>query len=410
MLRWGSGAVVAVLLIFLLFSAWVSYPDEVVTRVTVSAARPPVPIVNRVAGVVAEVFVSEGEAVEPNAPLLLLDNSARFADVQTLDAWLAALEDPEDPVDPARPDHPARLRLGELGADYARLVNLGAELDYWLARRRTSARARALTAQLRELQAARATLERQLDIQDDVLDLAEKRITALEEIAARQPLATNDLEITQAENDRLLARRGREEQLNRLNQSRGREAALRENLAALDEELDATIMEHRLAWRAQIRTLRQSRQAWEDKYLLRATAPGRVTFYLRPYRGLFVDAAAVVMGIVDTSAASTFVAVGELPQAAAGKIAVGAEAYLELEAYPAREYGRLPAVVKEIALSTTAGAGYRLVLELPEGTRTAYGRELPLRQAVTARAVLLSERRSLLGRLLDRLRSARYNG
>jgi hypothetical protein len=165
-----------------------------------------------------------------------------------------------------------------------------------------------------------------------------------------------------------------------------------------------------LAWRGQLRMLQQGLQVWKEKYLLRATAPGRVSFYTRAYPGRFLEAPAVVLGIVPIADGQQYFAEGQLPQAASGKIAVGTTAYLELDAYPAREFGQLPAEVTQIALTATAtGQGYRLLLTLPDGLRTTYGIDLPVRQELSARAVLLSEERTLLGRLLHRLRSARYN-
>lgn len=410
MLYWGTGIVTILLLGILLFSAWVSYPDEVVTEVIITTNPPPVPVVNRTEGLVAEVFVEEGQEVPTNAPLLLLDNPARFSDIRLLEEQLSALTALDDPLDLSLLALPENLQLGELGRDYTRLLNLGTEIDYWLQRQQNGQRTRELAAQLKQVREQQANLVRQIAIQDSVVKLAEQRVVSLETLEAQKVPAASQLEISQAKDTYLRARRQGEEERNRLTASQSREAALRESLVALNEGVNDEIMNRWLAWRGQLRMLQQGLQVWKEKYLLRATAPGRVSFYTRAYPGLFLEAPAVVLGIVPTADEQQYFAEGQLPQAASGKIAVGTTAYLELAAYPAREFGQLPAEVAQVALiATAAGEGYRLLLNLPDGLRTTYGINLPVRQELSARAVLLSEERTLLGRLLHRLRSARYN-
>ncbi|PSR08488.1 MAG: hypothetical protein C7N36_21940, partial [Bacteroidetes bacterium] len=85
-------------------------------------------------------------------------------------------------------------------------------------------------------------------------------------------------------------------------------------------------------------------------------------------------------------------------------------AYLQLEAFPYREFGQVAARVQQLALAPQpAGGGYRILLELPSGLTTTYGKTLPFRQQMRAQGIILGEKRSLLARLLDRLRSGQKN-
>jgi len=116
------------------------------------------------------------------------------------------------------------------------------------------------------------------------------------------------------------------------------------------------------------------------------------------------------LGIVPAGAAGTWVAEGILNGSASGKIAVGDTAYLQLEAFPYREFGQVAARVQQLALAPQpAGGGYRILLELPSGLTTTYGKTLPFRQQMRAQGIILGEKRSLLARLLDRLRSGQKN-
>ena len=222
--------------------------------------------------------------------------------------------------------------------------------------------------------------------------------------------AASKLEVDQAVTNYLRAEKQIKEQENRLTINSRQEAELQEARFALGETVSDEIMERWLHWQAERRKLQQELYEWQEQYLLRAENSGSISFYENIYPGLFVAPHQVLMGIVPGATSKVYLAEGMLPQTASGKILPGARAYLELEAYPSREFGQVPAEVQQIALATKAeGGGYRLVLSLPAGLHTSYGIDLLPRQQLKARAFLLSEDKSLLNRLLDHLWEVRRN-
>ncbi|WP_020535831.1 HlyD family secretion protein [Lewinella cohaerens] len=402
MLYWGSGVIVVFFALLLLFISWVNYPDKITTEVVITAGAPPVPVVTRTEGVVAQVFVTEGEFVETNAPLIVLDNPADLQDVLKMEELIANLRPFSSPLDIPSVSLPSSLKLGTMGRTYTQLQNLSTEIDYWLQRQSSSPRAQEITKQLEEIKKLQASLQEQLETQELETAIARNQLNQYEELFIKE--AASQLEVDQAATNYLRSERQIKQQENRLTESRNREAELRESRLALGENVSDQIMERWLKWQASLRLLQQELYEWQELYVLRATQSGSISFYENIYPGLFVPPHQVVMGIVPADTTGVYLAEGLLPQTASGKILPGAKAYLELDAYPSREFGQIRAEVQQIALAANAeGGSYRLVLGLPDSLRTSYGITLQARQQMRAQAVLLSENKSLLRRLLDHL-------
>lgn len=402
MLYWGTGTIVLFLLALLLFTAWVDYPDKVITEVVITTSSPPVPLVTRRAGVVAQVLAEEGAQVKSDEVLVVLDNPARLDNVQLLEEKLPELNSLTHPIELLNLQLPEQLQLGLLGRDYTELVNLGNTIGYWLQRQKNGQRAQRIAEQLQQTKAQQKVLKEQLNILEQETVIAKRNLVAYDTLVAHD--AASQLEMDIAQTTYLRTKRQEKEQENRLVLNLSQEAALRESQLVLGEALNDQVMETWLSWQAQLRKLQQGLYEWQEQYLLRAPVDGQVSFYTTIYPGLFLENQQLVIGIVSETGDSTYLAEGQLAQLASGKIEEGASAYIELDAYPARQFGQLPAQVQQIAL-TPGQDGYRILLSLPDGLHTSYGQPLPPRQQMRGIAIILSEEQSLLSRLLQHLRS-----
>jgi hypothetical protein len=103
--------------------------------------------------------------------------------------------------------------------------------------------------------------------------------------------------------------------------------------------------------------------------------------------------------------ASTYVVEARIPSDGAGKVKVGQAAYVQLNGYPASEYGQLVGRVRSIA-TMGRGNNYRLVIELPQGLRTSFHRTVPYSPEMQGRVEVLARDRSVFGRIVDRMRGA----
>lgn len=403
MLHWGISSVVLLLVVFIALAAFVQYPDKVELEVTISTIPPPVPVVCRTAGTVEQLFVVDGSDVESGQAMLLLHSRVAFEDVIYLDSILELLQEVDAPIVLSKYNFKEPLRLGEMGLAYTQLLNTSAEIKAKLKRQSTLKQLEQLDAQIKEQEVSQANLNDQTETLRLELAIAERNLKQFEELLRRE--SASQIEVDQSATRFLGVQRRLEEQQNRLSQTRSRIAQLAGAKLQLKLESEEAALDLWLQWKAQLRNLQHALMLWEDDHLLRATADGKLTLFEELSQGSPLREQQIPFGIIPENNTLSYRAEGLLPDLASGSIGIESEAYLEVLAFPAQRYGKLKATVLSIAEAPQQnGSGYRVVLQLPDGLRTTYDQDLSLRQQMSAKASILTEKRSLLGRLFESLR------
>jgi hypothetical protein len=130
--------------------------------------------------------------------------------------------------------------------------------------------------------------------------------------------------------------------------------------------------------------------------VLAAPRAGRLAYLGAGPAGQVVAAGQVVFAVVPET--GTPLVQGRLPAAGAGQVRVGQRVLLDLDAYPAAQFGTLSGTVATVAPLPVAGT-YRLTVRLPQGLRTSTGQQLPLPGELAGTARIIVQESSLLGRL-----------
>ena len=81
MIRWGNTLVLILLLLFLLMSWFIKYPDIVQTEVMVTTIIPPEKIYAKSSGKFDAFLVKDNDTVNKNIPLAIIENAANYKDV-----------------------------------------------------------------------------------------------------------------------------------------------------------------------------------------------------------------------------------------------------------------------------------------------------------------------------------------
>jgi HlyD family secretion protein len=177
-------------------------------------------------------------------------------------------------------------------------------------------------------------------------------------------------------------------------------------------ELEAQLADQRFADETQQRSLEQrlltelnGLQSFVDTWRLtnEITAPiaGQVHFAQRLNTGQTVKSGDQLFRVVNE--APSYVVEGQLPALGAAKVNVGMTAYIRLDGYPSDEFGRVVGRVTNVAL-IPGEDGYRVQIELPDGLTTSFHRTLDFRPEMKGLVDVVTRDRSILGRIVDRLR------
>lgn len=151
---------------------------------------------------------------------------------------------------------------------------------------------------------------------------------------------------------------------------------------------------------------------WEERYLQAAPIDGELQ-YLGFWRdNSFVQSGQELFSVIPRK--NDILGELAIPSFGAGKVAVGQSVNVKINNFPYDEYGLLKGVVKSMAritnkVQTQKGAGdsYQVLVMFPHGTVTNFGKSLPLDFEAKGTAEIVTERKRLIERLFDNLKSKR---
>jgi len=262
-LRWGITAVFLTV-VLLLFLAWlIRYPDTVQARVVLTTAQPPIRLVAEQSGRLQSLRVADGDAVERQQVLAILQNTARTADVLRLEHWLQDSE--------AVP--PAGLSVGILQPIYAQLRRQYDDYGYFQQRTDVEARLASLREQIQYREALDSTLAKKRSTLRRESELARQNLDRNQALAKSGNLSQVDLEQTEAA--LLRVQRQLEDVRAELLQNRLRMEELRAERIRLGQSRSNEEVEKNLQLLETRAALRSALQDWKQRFLSISPIAGR---------------------------------------------------------------------------------------------------------------------------------------
>ncbi|MGJ4929502.1 hypothetical protein ACQR1I_23650 [Bradyrhizobium sp. HKCCYLS2038] len=373
-----AGAVVTAIALatVLIVASLVPYPSVVGGRAHVVSAEMPVTLLSRGSGKLALLKVKDGDEVERDQILTVLDDGSDVRQLLQLAQWLASL--PADlSQSAALPTLPAvtPARLGSAAAPLLAVVQALGNLKTFRASTETSDQ----VAQLRQVVATYRQLVGQFADKENAAEASLKADQRMQ--AGRETLIAKGL-AAPAYLDRF--EQGKQSQRDRVAEARIATARHLATIASTEREISALLSAHRdrdteMVGRlsSALRDLRGVMQEWDRINVIRAPQAGRVRLF-----GLWSEAQNIRSG--DTFAIvepvhSTPSAFAFIPEAGFGKVRLGQKVVIRLDAYPRLEFGQLEARVAAISAVAIDGK-YRVLLDLPNGLTLSSGKTVQFAQ------------------------------
>jgi multidrug resistance efflux pump len=399
--RWGVAVLTTATVMLLALSWIVRYPDVLQGRVTITSRHPPVPVIARTDGKIVKLLVAEGSHVAAGATLAVIASPADADDMLALDGQIAGWQ---RDLGLGRqialpPDERRDLRLGDIQGDFATFVQLVEELKGLLASSAHRQRVAAVGRQASIHRALGNSLREQAELKQETSSLLVAKELGDEILGSRGYIASRAVDDTRRE---VLGGRFalREVEANRLRND-ALVAELKNRVLELEQQRWDRIRALNRGIREALERMRRGLAQWQYLYVLAAPTDGRVTFFDVWTGNQIVRAGKESMFVVPESNEI----VGRLPmgQQGVGRAQTGQRVTVELDGFPAYQYGSVTAVVEGISATARADE-YVATIGFPDGLRTTFGRDLPFRQGMTAGARVITKDRRLFERLLGPLR------
>ena len=397
-LRWGTFAIFILFILFILFAWVIKYPDLIPSSVEITTENPPVTLTSKVNGKIKHLEVANKGKVIKDQVLAVMETAASFKEFEILRQFTDSVAHLLSLNDRAVPE---LTELGELQIYYSTFrknlagYNNYVDNNYYGNKIQSAQReimgTRFYIDRLKEserLYSENLELDKRRFKRDSALFKADKTIPDSEYDKSRQALIRQKLDLQEI---RLQLSAKNNEQISMEHMVEEYSIKRSEENERLSSALEESF-----------RNLRAEISIWEMRYLLISPVSGTVTFTKFWSENQSVIEGEPVLTIVPVDQGN-YVGRIYLKMQRSGKVTVGQKVNIKLSSYPYLEYGMLWGIIRTKSL-VPAGDAYVIEIDLPDGLKTLYNRQLDFNQNMQGTAEVITEDMRLLQKIINPFR------
>lgn len=402
LIRWGTTVLIGCIGI-MLFAGWmIQYPDVITAKITISTAMPPVDIVAHTNAYISKFLVKEGQSVQRGDVLVILQSAARYEDVMKLDKAVNAMLRAD--ID-SFPDLQPRtdLELGELQGDYNLFLQYLSKVSDKQQSNANASAANKISTANRQI----AQLESSIKADQQARDRIGRQVQQVRESVAVfekqfEEGLTPRLRLEQERTKLYDIERQYDDIEENINRRKNEIFNLRNSIGSVrfSTPTGEPGTEQRLL--ESLNILRANLDKWKKTYLLTALTDGKVSlntsFYSDQQRVREDDQVLAVVPPEDGKIVGRLA----LPIAGSGKVRPKQRVVIRLDGYPHYEFGALEGIIETKSLASNNNQ-YAILVALPKGLKTQYGRTINFEQQLQGEADIITEERRFLQRIVDQL-------
>ena len=399
LVRWGITAFFSVLALFFIGGCFFKYPDVVSAQITVTTEHPPVWIVARGSGKIKEVYGKDRERIEAGKIIAVLENPAETEDVLLLEEALQDFCLTDSCVHGIL--FPEHLALGSIQAVYATFIKSLTDYRNFLSLDLYEQKIEATRKELQEYRNYIVHLKRQAELDKEQVRIAETVHSREKKLFGEGLTAQSDYE--EAKQVFLNRQQGQEQMMTSLSSAKIQEAQLQQNILEIRMGRSREANSLGTALKAAYNELQVSIEDWKMTYLFISPAGGILSYNNVWQKNQNVNSGDKVFSIV-ASQTGDIIGKIKLPVNGSGKVKPGQRVNISVTGYPYMEFGFLTGTVVSVSLLTDSDSMYTVTVSLPQDLCTSYGKVLDFNGELTGTAEVMTDERSITGRLLEPLR------
>jgi len=396
-LRWGITVLSVVVVVLLIGSAIVKYPDVIPAQIVLTGSTPPATIVAHASGKLKELYATDNQDVKTGNYLAVIDNPAQTKDILFLKNYLSS---DQLSIVNYQLSIPPDLQLGSLQQLYTSFSTTLFEYTEYK-RLLYYPQKKAMTLErITQYEKQYKTLLNQQRITEEQFVIAQKQYYRDSTLNRKGILSDEEFET--AKNTFLQSLNSRENMQSNLNNMQIQIGQLKESLLDTEQQGIEKLNSLQTQLQSLISQLKSGIEDWELSYVLKAPIDGKITFSKYWIENQNVSTGEEVFAIVPDSS-YTIIGKAQLPIDRSGKVQTGQKVNIRLQNFPENEYGILRGTVQNISLTPTQTgetAYYSVEITLSDGLITTYKKELPYLPNMQGQADIITDDLSLLERLV----------
>lgn len=378
------------------------YPHIVRSDVVITTENPPSEIVARADGRIMNMMVKDNAEVREGQILAVLENTSDFSDVLAIQELIgmilpAVYSKPQMYLDVL----PSDPNLGSIQPTYMGFRKGLEDLNNFLNLDYHNRKINSLESETNDYKAYIKGLERQSALIRSEAQLSGRQYGRDSLLYIRGVIPESEYEASRS----LFLSKTREYEQSRANvlETEIKVSRLEQEILDLQLQRSEQYDMLKLALDEALKKLSSEIKSWEQSFLLKTTVAGIVSLTRIRSEDQYVSDGDLVMTVIPRDPGE-MIARLELQPRGAGRVKPGMPVRIRLDNYPYMEYGMLSGRVKSVSLAAVENA-YTVIIELPEGLKTMYNKEIGFSHDMRGIAEIIANRESLLARIINPIKS-----
>ncbi|MFD2584955.1 HlyD family secretion protein [Pedobacter vanadiisoli] len=404
MFRWGSVIILVTLLMILLMSYFIKYPEFVPASIIVTSQNPPEKLEIRTDSRIEKILITDHQKVKKGQLLMVLQSTANYKDILQLKQIIDSISPHQLVSFPV--DKISGFKLGELQGDYNNFAKAFQD-EKLFTRLKPYAPENTATIQNISVNKSRiVTLKRQKAFELAKYELVRKNYQRAQQLLSQKAISTAEFE-----NEKIKFLQA-QQNLENIDISLAQTEEMIYNLNKTKSGTSINAEKDKINFASQtlqlLEQLRRSLRAWEQSYLVISSTDGIASFQQFWGENQFVKRGDPILSILPNH---TQALIGRMFVAAtnSGKIARGEKVLIKLDNYRYQEYGIVEGKVQNISFTPDDKGNYYVDVSLPKGLKTSYHKILPFDKELKGNAEIVTQDLRLIERFFYQIRKiSRY--
>jgi len=394
MIRWGNVLFLSLIIMILLITWFVKYPDVITGEATLTTNTPPQKEYAQQSGKLKNLLVNNDGKVTKETPIAILENTANYKDVFYLKSIIDTIRvNNKNFIFPI--DNIPMLFLGNIETDYALFENnyiqyrLNKELNPFQYKNATNSISKSeLSLRLKTLQSQKTLFASEISFKK--IDLNRYKTLFEKGVVSAQEYENKQLDFLQTERNykNINASISQvREQLSSTNNSGIGNAIIntREEIQLLKNVIQS------------FNQLKKSIKEWEMQYTFQSKLDGTVSYLKFWSENQNVNSGDLVFTIIPNEH-NGFVVKAKIPSFNSGKMKIGQRVNIKLQNYPEVEYGMLEGKLTSISSVPDEQGNYFVDVSLENELKTTYNKEISFKHEMIGTADIITEDLRLIER------------
>jgi HlyD family secretion protein len=401
-LKWGLFLFFGIIIAIVGVGWFISYPDVVISEVTLTTYNSPASLVARTSGTISRVFVRNEEHLSFGQPISLIGNQAEWEDIvclNTLIDTLKKIENWERIVNGIQV--PMNLSLGEIQAKYLRFVTLFGQFRVFLHQSYMPSKIDILNKQVIRQEENISALKNQLWLSQEDVRLAINSYRRDSNLFEKSNYSISITELERSKQALIQKQIGFSSLKFGIGNNESMILKLKESLLDLNIQYEKEINKFNSDLTEALQLLANSLGQWNEKYLISSPTSGKITFTGFWNVNQVIKAGDLFATVIPDDPEKMIVR-AKIPVSGSGKVKKGQMVNIKLSGFPYMEFGIIKGRIISISL-VPVEESYIAEIDLINGMNSTYNKEIRFINEMTGKAEIITENSKLIYRFLKPL-------